>query len=71
MALDRLTNKLFIRPSYDGRELVSLTLCTTNKQVETDEQILEYFEPDTSGRDIRETAMEFYGREAIWGEILR
>jgi hypothetical protein len=64
--------KAWIKPVYvddkDGwRGLVSYALCRSNTPL-VDGDVIEHFEPDYTGKEIKETAKEFYGiDECVWG----
>jgi hypothetical protein len=51
-----MVKKLYLRACFasDGRELMAICVCTTKHQLLEDSQIVEWFEPDTSGAYIRE-----------------
>lgn len=52
--------KLWIRPVYnESDQLLGLCLCRTEQTVLVDEQVVEHFELDITGKEIKETAVEF------------
>jgi len=61
--------RLYIRPVHPkgGGKLLSLALCRydSRKILLVDEDILEHFPPDTSGKDIKLAAVEFFGATSI------
>ncbi len=61
--------KLYIRPVHDKRtsRLLSIAVCTTKYNVLVDEQILEHFPPEATGREIRENYPE---HNMFWGESI-
>ena len=70
----KLTNngarrKLFMRPVHCKKtdRLLSIAVCTTEHEVTVDEQILEHFPFNSSGKEIR---MEFPGHTMSWGQII-
>jgi len=58
--------KLWIRPVHDKRtdRLISVAVCTTKHETLVDEQILEHFSPDMSGKEIRDSYPE---HTLFWG----
>jgi hypothetical protein len=74
---DRAKKTLFIRPVYEVREdgterLMSQALCTTAFDILTDEQILEHFPLDITGKEIRKEAIETFGAEDVaWGTAIQ
>lgn len=64
-------DRAYIRPVYNSSEqLLSLALCRTNLQLLTDEQIIEHFDPHTSGKEIKAIASEM-GYSAEWGRNIQ
>ena len=61
--------KLWIRPVHCKKtdRLLSIAVCTTEHEVTVDEQILEHFPFNASGKDIR---MEFPRHTMSWGKII-
>ncbi len=56
---------LYIRPVHVGRRLVGTALCLTKGEVLMDEQILQHFPLDVTGRDVREIAVDMYGARSL------
>ncbi len=58
--------KLWIRPVHDKKtdRLISMAVCTTKYGVLVDEQILEHFSLQMSGKDVRECYPE---HTMVWG----
>ena len=64
--------RLYIRPNctVDDR-LIDLVVTTTPGEPLVDEQIVEHFPKETSGREIREAMLSQYpGAEILWGKAL-
>lgn len=64
--------KFFIRPVHKAETAmpVSIALCRTDGDILLDEDIVEHFPPDTSGKKIRECAHEFHRARCEWGKSI-
>jgi len=63
--------RAYIRPVHggaSGRELISFAVCRTNQPLLVDEQILDHFPADFSGKEIREWYENRY--VLVWGKPL-
>jgi len=61
---------MWIRPVYaQGSRLISFALCRSNGEMLVDNQIVEHFETDDTGVEIKMVAKEFHGAtEVVWGK---
>lgn len=64
----------YIRPVHakDSGKLLSLALCRHNQEILSDGEIIDHFDADTMGKDIKEIAVE-YGHatsvdHVLWGK---
>lgn len=62
--------RLYIRPIYMGERLTGYALCRIQKdQPLVDEDVVEHFDLDYSGKMIREAAIEFHDADSVeWGD---
>jgi len=64
---------LYLKPVYSKDKLVSIALCYADV-ILVDEDIIEHFDPDTKGVDIKKLAIEMgYAREEkdfVWGSVI-
>jgi hypothetical protein len=65
--------KLYIRPC-GGNTLTGFALCRTNGEVLVDEQIIEHFPVDATGKEIKAAAVDLglvnSADEVEWGKAL-
>ena len=55
----------------EREKMLSLALCTTNGEILVDGQIKEHFDKHDTGKDIEESAREFFGAtEVEWGNAI-
>jgi len=63
---------LYMRPYYEGLPLKAIAVCTTNEPLLVDEQVLEWFEADVTGIEIREHYADHEDGpfHVEWGKVL-
>lgn len=64
-----MKQKAWIRPVWQGeRTHAGFALCTTNGTLLTDSQIVEHFDRQTTGKEIKELFGDRF--DIQWGEII-
>ena len=68
---EMIAKKVYMRPVYCGRKLVSIAVCTTKGALLEDSQVLEHFNPHDSGVFIRAWFMDYPEPLSLsWGKPL-